>query len=223
MSELHQAVELAVRPSPWDTGNDVLYDMCRRHPQHRDDQSVVAKMWIIGRTYAASIERRRGNPTAASIGNEDFYTKVVAREIRGSAIDDWITSARRIGRPTVDNLPTILEIHWRVTQLFRAISGLGKRSLASKYLHFHVPGAFYIYDKRAADALRILAPTPVAAGRGVAVNADEPYRKFALRCLSLDALVQESTGVVLTPRQLDNVLLYGPKGEGWSCVNPART
>ena len=64
---------------------------------------------------------------------------------------------------------------------------------------------------------------PVVLVHGVAVNADEPYRKFALRCLSLDALVQESTGVVLTPRQLDNVLLYGPKGEGWSCVNPART
>ena len=217
-NELREAVELARRPSPWDLGNEVLYDMCRRHPLHRDDQAVVAKLWIIGRTYAASIERRRGDATAGVIGNEDFYTKFVTKEIRTSGFDEWISAARRIGHPTAGNLPKILEIHWQVTQLFRTISKLGKRSLASKYLHFHVPGVFYIYDKRAVDALCRLSPLIGAANRVAVVCADEEYRKFALRCLALDALVEETTGIRLTPRQLDNVLLYGPVGEGWPHV-----
>jgi len=39
-------------------------------------------------------------------------------------------------------------------KLFSKISGLNKRSLASKYLHFHVPELFYISDSRAYDAMR---------------------------------------------------------------------
>lgn len=85
---------------------------------------------------------------------------------------------------------------------------------------WHVPGVFYIYDKRAVDALCRLSPLIGAANRVAVVCADEESRKFALRCLALDALVEETTGIRLTPpRQLDNVLLYGPVGEGWSHLN----
>lgn len=43
----------------WDLGNRVLYDLCQSHPEHTRDDEIVAKIWLIGRSYAASIERRK--------------------------------------------------------------------------------------------------------------------------------------------------------------------
>ena len=48
----------------------------------------------------------------------------------------------------------MVKVHYLTTKLFSKISGLNKRSLASKYLHFHVPELFYIFDSRAYDAMR---------------------------------------------------------------------
>jgi hypothetical protein len=53
----------------WGFGNSILYDMCKRKPFHNQTDIIVGKIWIIGRSYAAAIERRRtvGNT------NDDFY------------------------------------------------------------------------------------------------------------------------------------------------------
>lgn len=56
-------------PWVWDIGNRILYDMCGAHPEHSQDGEIVAKVWLIGRSYAASIERCRN---AKHIG-DDFY------------------------------------------------------------------------------------------------------------------------------------------------------
>jgi hypothetical protein len=42
--------------------------------------------------------------------------------------------------------------------LFAAITQREKRSLASKYLHFHVPHVFYLYDSRARRAITKVVP-----------------------------------------------------------------
>lgn len=47
--------------TPWDLGNQVLYDVCRQNPDHTDEQAIIAKILLIGRTYAAAIERRGQN------------------------------------------------------------------------------------------------------------------------------------------------------------------
>ena len=43
----------------WSLGNSVLYDLCKTYPTHKDKKSIVAKIWLIGRAYAAAIERRK--------------------------------------------------------------------------------------------------------------------------------------------------------------------
>src|SRR5438477_314230 len=54
-------VEGALLEKVWDVGNGVLYDLCAANPEHTRDDVIIAKIWLIGRTYAAAIERRRDN------------------------------------------------------------------------------------------------------------------------------------------------------------------
>jgi threonyl-tRNA synthetase len=48
-------------------GNQILYDMCKQCPTHTDKDKFASKMWLIGRTYAASPERHQGK-----IGNKEL-------------------------------------------------------------------------------------------------------------------------------------------------------
>ncbi len=201
--DLRAAVELARLPSPWDVGNEVLYELCTKHPFHTEVPVVIAKVWLIGRSYAAAIERRRNK---ADEENDDFYVQTVGPAIVRSGIDSWIEAARQYERPSTESFGTLLEVHHRTTQLFREISDLEKRSLASKYLHFHVPRLFYIYDTRAVEALREFSAVVGRAGRAT-VPADNEYRKFADKCLSLQQHIEKQFNVWLTPREIDKLLL----------------
>lgn len=183
--DLRTAIVFAQSPSPWGLGNEVLYDLCRNHPLHNDMPSVIAKVWLIGRAYAAAIERRRNK----SDQNDDFYVQKVGPLIIRSGIDSWIESSRQWAKPSKESFATLLEAHALTTKLFSDISGLEKRSLASKYLHFHVPSFFYIYDTRAVEALRELSSVVGRAGRAD-VPADNEYRKFAEKCFALQQYIE---------------------------------
>ncbi|QLH71293.1 hypothetical protein [Rhodopseudomonas palustris] len=190
--------------TPWDTCNKILYELCERYPAHTDRGAVVAKILIIGRAYAAAIERRK-NKTAAD-QNDDFYLTSVAPAVMNSEIDQWLREARAATPGTQDGSRTLLMIHGKVTELFSRISDLEKRSLASKYLHFHVPQLFYIYDTRAVKAMRHFAYLVPRASRTDGTS-DHEYRKFVEKCAHLVAHIRREFGLKLSPRQLDNLLL----------------
>ena len=140
------------RQSSWDLGNQALYDLCRRHPGHHRPDEIVAKIWLIGRTYAATIERGRGQP---SVTGDDFYVDTVAPSIRRARIDRWLAPLARLRRPEP---AVVVPAHARLTKLFAQIAGQEKRSLASKYLHFHFPRAVYIYDDRVSRGIQRVSP-----------------------------------------------------------------
>jgi hypothetical protein len=195
-------IKRALGNTLWDVGNRALYDLCAKHPKHDRDDVIVAKIWLIGRSYAAAIERRS---EIGEFRGDNFYSKVVAPAVRRSAIDQWIECARQ--NPTDAQL--VIEMHSEVTTLFKRISGRDKPSLASKYLHFHVPQCFYIYDSRALSAIRRLTHPVVthdsrlpAAGRH-----HHEYGKFFLRCLDLTARLDREGHGCLQPRELDKLLL----------------
>lgn len=200
---LRSAVKFAKSASPWDLGNKVLYELCRKHPLHQELPVVLAKIWLIGRSYAAAIERRRVKDDQ----NDNFYIQSVAPPIIHSDIDMWIQSAAKHRVASEKSFDVILSTHANVTTLFSTISGLEKRSLASKYLHFHLPNLFYIYDTRAVEAMRLLSSV-VGRARSRAAGADSEYRKFAEKCLRLQTHIDDEFKVLLTPRQLDNLLLH---------------
>ena len=85
-------VARAMRASPWDFSNGLLYDLCRAHPAHDDESVVIAKMLLIGRAYSAAIERRKNKKQGADTDN--FYVETVGPMLRESKIDRWIAEAR---------------------------------------------------------------------------------------------------------------------------------
>ena len=87
--------------------------------------------------------------------------------------------------------------------LLSEITQLNKRSFASKYLHFHFPHLFYIYDSRAAKSVSQLVEdrTPILEGR------DATYARFFGRCEELGRSIGDLIGRDLDPRDVDKVLL----------------
>ena len=61
------------KTSVWDLGNSVLYDLCKKHPLHKNKTEILAKIWLIGKSYSASIDRRKKNKKEAP---DEFYDKV---------------------------------------------------------------------------------------------------------------------------------------------------
>jgi hypothetical protein len=182
----------------WDKGNRALYCLCQTYPKHTEIDEIIAKVWLIGRAYAASIERR----TANTEQNDTFYVDNVAVKMQAADIDAWLQG---LSNAEADQGFTAVAVHKKLMDLFKKISGLDKRSLASKYLHFHRPDTFFIYDSRAEGASRKVTPRlkPI---RG-ADNCDVEYRNFMRRCLWLHEHIKKEHGVTLTPREIDNVLL----------------
>jgi hypothetical protein len=195
-------VEKALTNTAWDLGNQVLYDLCFKHPLHKTPQEIIAKIWLIGRSYAAALERRK-NKSSDSIGDL-FYEDKAAPKIKKSKIDDWFARLKK--EPTRTNA---IETHAKLTKLFYKITKLEKRSLASKYLHFHFKNLFFIYDSRSVAGIRKV--TPRAEKQLPSLSPKEPdkhYANFYRRCLWLQNDLHARLRRKLSPRQIDKVLLY---------------
>lgn len=54
--------------------NGILYRLCEEHPGHTNEDEIVAKIWLVGRSYSAAIERRRAS---RDVSGEAFYTTTV--------------------------------------------------------------------------------------------------------------------------------------------------
>ena len=127
-------------------GNQVLYRMCREQPHHTDIDVISGKIWLIGRAYTVPIERRAGAfGRKARKARMDLH-KFIAPKIASSPLDEWLASVADVRMVSFDNLRSVLLVHFRFVQLLKKLAGLERRSFASKYLHFHQPSAFFIYD-----------------------------------------------------------------------------
>ena len=198
----YQLLRNAVEGTPWDLGNGALYDLCKNYPEHDTDDKILAKIWLIGRSYSAAIERRRNSDQSG----EMFYLKTVAPTIRNSKIDTWFSGLTDEKKPTSENCLRIIAVHKMLTDLFYEISGMQKRSLASKYLHFHFPHLFYIYDSRASSAIKRISGR-TSSKLSSLDSYDNMYARFFLRCMAVVDQISKTYQVEITPRQLDSYLL----------------
>lgn len=190
----------------WVFGNNVLYRLCQEYPRHDRTEIIVAKIWLIGRSYAAAIERR--DPSFdSSTPNDSFYENTVAPALIRSQIDRRIDQLRQFDAVRRDTLPAILRTHGYLAGIFKEITGKNKRSLASKYLHFHLPNHFYLYDSRAAKAVHQMTRSTRAPIMESAADIDSEYLKFSLRMLELQEQIEQQFSKHLSPRELDNLLL----------------
>jgi hypothetical protein len=196
-----EEVVKALANDAWDLGNQVLYDLCSQYPQHKSQKEILAKIWLIGRSYAAALERRK-NRSSDSIGDL-FYEDKAFPKIKNSEIDRWIGSLKDNSKPEES-----IEAHFKLTKLFHEISELEKRSLASKYLHFHQPNLFFIYDSRAVKAIRQITPAnEKQLPNLLPIEKDTEYLKFFRRCLWLRDELENKLERKPSPREIDKILL----------------
>jgi len=181
--------------------NDALYKLCADNPRHQAPEAIIAKFWIIGRTYAAAIERRR---VTGDVRGDDFYTRKLVPLIKKSNID------ARFAKLEIDranNAATNIEIHKWLMDCLSKIAGSNKRSLASKYLHFHFPNKFYIYDSRAVAALRQLMRGRRLPKRPAANKGDRDYAGFYRRCELFRQELEERHKRKFSHREFDSILV----------------
>lgn len=193
----------------WTLSDQVLYDLCKKHPKHVHDEEIIAKIFLIGRSYAAQIER--GENTKK---NPSFYEEVVVPGIlkAGNAIDDLIDTAQK-----EKNAQSIFELYDFLVKQFKKIGDKKHISLASKYLHFHLPDLFYIYDSRAASSIGTLLK--ILSGKNRlskkdALNLQKPvsedseiYTNFYNKCRVCVEKIKEQYKRKISPRELDILLL----------------
>jgi hypothetical protein len=198
-------VQYALSEDSWSLGNQVLYDLCRRYPEHVVDAEIVAKVWLIGRTYSASVERGRGKAAHSELSNDRFYTEVVPHALRKSRLDSKLKALAKFNETDKSTAAAVLDTHAHLVRLFYNLTRKRKRALASKYLHFHRPDLFFIYDSRALSSIRALGVLSydIDMPRGV----DRPYAQFVSAAIGVREHVLSRFGQKLTPRQLDRLLL----------------
>ena len=187
--------------SRWRLGNNILYEMVSKYPRHTDEDEIVSKLWIIGRTYAAAIERRPNKKETPG----DFYYDWAARKLKKSEIDEKIDSLRNYTTITRENLPHILSVHKYLMDQFYELTKKEKRSLASKYLHFHLPELFIIYDSRVASVITKFAGNK-PRGLQIPQDADKTYAEFCYKALLIYNELNGNYSDTKT-RVIDNILL----------------
>lgn len=106
--------------TPWDFGNAVLSNLCKENFLHVETEKIIAKVWLIGRSYSAAIERRKRK----ILINDNFYEDTVAPAFLNSEIDSYLNKLRKQEKLTIENLPLILETHNYLTQLTASITEL---------------------------------------------------------------------------------------------------
>lgn len=66
----------------WNLSNELLYKLCLEYPSHDADDVIAAKTWLIGRSYAVSLERRSGMSDL-----DAFYVERVIPTLKSSKLD----------------------------------------------------------------------------------------------------------------------------------------
>ena len=202
---INKQLIIKTEQTEWDFGNEILYKMCQQNFEHKRIDKIVGKVILIGRAYAAAIERRK-NKTEE---NDNFYIDKVAPMIKNSKLDDYIGQLKSESEVNEKNIADILKLHFYLTELIKEITEQNKRSFSSKYLHFHLPNLFFIYDTRAVKAIRLLkTKLPRKHKTELDDNViDKEYATFFYKCYEQKKLLEKEYSVMLSIRHFDNILM----------------
>ena len=186
----------------WELGNKILYDICSAYPKHNNSDEVVAKMWLIGKSYSAAVERRKN----AAGFKGDFYYDCVAPTLLtiGSKLDSMICGLKNHSFDE-ESLPQVIATHTLLQDALENITEMKKRSLTSKYLHFHCPNAFPILDSFAYTTLKKIVTSK--GNLKYSGNGDTEYIDYCTRFLELKKYYEHQYSRAFSLREMDSLLL----------------
>lgn len=176
-----------------------LYNLCAEYPLHKNPHEIQAKICLIGRAYSASIERR----TNKNRTRGDFYYDYVVPVVMKSDIDDRLEKLRRYSYPDVTNIKEILSAHKYFEDLLGKVTERNNRSFVSKYLHFHLPNLFYLYDSCSEKALSSVITAKID-GIALPDDSDQAYAKYCYKLLFIQHHIAPSN--LNFPREIDSFL-----------------
>lgn len=115
--------------------DDGLYDMCRKWPDHKNIGIVQAKVRVIGRVYAAGLERKGKRDKLKGI----YETVAEIFHENRACIDSEINELNKFKTLSKSSYERILSAHGSMVRFLRkgTRSKSNFRSFSSKYLHFH--------------------------------------------------------------------------------------
>jgi hypothetical protein len=198
-------VRKAKEQTVWSFTNKVLYDLCKKNFRHDQNDIILAKTLIIGRSYSVALERMREKDV---ISNE-FYIDKVAPALNKSKIDFHLEQLQAFKKLSMQNIDYVLKTHFYLTKRLNKITNQNKRSFSSKYLHFHLPDLYFIYDSRAGSALRnFISRVPEELKPYVSLkDVDKAYATFVCKSFALKQQIESGYNLSLTTRQFDNLLI----------------
>jgi hypothetical protein len=167
-----------------------LYELCFLHRHHFQDEIVADKLRMMVRVYVEQ-----------GLNVNEFSSELVAHRLGRSGIDRWFASLA-----TAEHLDQALvfELHKRVMDVFSDLPEVQARSLAAKYLHYHFPELFYIYDAGLETAASDLGEGE--CGYLALAEHDPVYDSFFACCRKLADKLAAQAGHRLSPRELDRIL-----------------
>lgn len=185
-------------------GNEALYKLCKEYPSNVDPEHIKAKIWLIGNAYHASLDRVKDMKKYPS---NETYKKISSSGMmnRWESIDKSLSEISLL-KINDEIIPIALKCHKSLVDMFVEVSGQRNRSLASKYLHFHCPNMFYLYDSIACTTVSNLVHKQ--RGKILSESYDGAYEDFFYRVFELNKAIQNEYGIDLCPRQIDYYLSH---------------
>lgn len=181
-----------------DFGNDVLYKMCREYPRHDLPEKTASKIWMINTAYSAGIMRKALYPTDITNKPEWLYTKVAETLVN-------FDKELEILKPGHFELSKALQIHGHLVRLIGVYTKARHISFASKYLHFHYPNNFFIYDNLAAKSLASMVKYKCCTADESEIS--QVYHDYCTKSVILKSYIEEHIGRTLSIRQFDRILV----------------
>lgn len=165
-----------------------LYELCFLRRDHLNARIVSDKLNLIVRLPASNGARSA------------FSTEAIAHRLEKSGVDHWFNGLR-----TAEDisLASLQELHARIMQVFGELPEPEARTLASRYLHFHFPELFCIYDASLDQRMQELLPQALIAEQA---GADTVYAAYFQRCRLLCERLSPMLGRRLALNELECVL-----------------
>ncbi|AJY04817.1 hypothetical protein AK36_3147 [Burkholderia vietnamiensis LMG 10929] len=180
----------------------------KAHPSNTDKSQIIGKLMLIGRTYSASVERRK----TKGLGKDERHALEVVIEaataIAGSKCATLLDAIGLDDKLTLDRVPEAAAIHLELCQALATANNRENSSLASKYLHFHRPAFFPIVDSIVREGWSWVMDDLEGSYKGWRdFGKVARYKDWCARVLELRDLMEDNLRHAVSLRQIDSYLL----------------
>jgi hypothetical protein len=193
---------------PFDVLNQMLYESVERNPSNTDRSQIIGKLMLIGRTYSASVERRKTNGDQKDERQALEVVIEAAEAISKSRLERLLSELSSDESLTLERIPFATEIHLELAGALAKANGRENSSLASKYLHFHRPQFFPIVDSYVREGWSWVMDALGSSYRGWRMFGKvSHYGAWCERVIQLQEHLADTQNEKLSLRQIDNYLL----------------